>query len=117
MDILDENRRWITARLFRDSCVSVGGNFLKDLSVTGRDLRHTAIVDNSPQTFGYQLSNGIPIKSWFDDDHDRCLLDLLPFLERLATADDVRPLIAAEFQLQRRVDRARLGAVEPNPWQ
>jgi hypothetical protein len=31
----------------------------------------------------------VPVASWFDDPTDRVLLDLIPFFENLANADDV----------------------------
>lgn len=43
------------------------------------------------------MNNGIPIKSWFDDPSDCALITLLPFLESLVDADDVRPAIARKF--------------------
>nr|GFA63136.1 CTD small phosphatase-like protein 2 [Tanacetum cinerariifolium] len=47
--------------------------------------------------FRLQVNNGIPIKSWFDDPSDHALISLLPFLETLVDAEDVRPIIAKRF--------------------
>lgn len=106
LDIVDPKGEYIRHRVYRDSCVVWEGNYLKDLTVLGRDLAHTIIVDNSPQAFGFQLENGIPIESWYDDDNDVELLRLIPFLEQLSMVDDVRPHLGNKFGLRDLVDAA-----------
>lgn len=51
-----------------------------------------------------QVNNGIPIETWYDDEADEELLNLLPFLETLVDADDVRPIVERQFQLQQLID-------------
>ncbi|WOK96627.1 hypothetical protein Cni_G05334 [Canna indica] len=112
LNILDPGRKLLRHRVYRDSCVFIEGNYLKDLSILGRDLSHVVIVDNSPQAFGFQLDNGIPIVSWFDNPDDRELLTLLPFLESLVGANDVRPLISKKFNLREKVVAQRTKEAE-----
>ncbi|KAM7271787.1 hypothetical protein ACFE04_031001 [Oxalis oulophora] len=97
LNILDPEGKFISRRFYRESCIFPDGCCTKDLSLLGFDLTKVAIIDNSPQVFRYQKNNGIPIKSWYDDPTDYALLSMLPFLETLVEADDVRPIIAKKF--------------------
>lgn len=74
-------------RLFRESCYNHQGNYVKDLSQIGRDLKETIIIDNSPTSYIFHPQHAVPISSWFSDAHDNELLDLIPVLEDLATAN------------------------------
>lgn len=106
LDRIDPEKKYIKHRMFRESCLPVEGNYLKDLNVLGRDLSAAVLVDNSPHAFGYQIDNGIPIESWFDDPHDTELLKLEQFLRTLKGAQDVRPLVRAKFQTHRLINEA-----------
>jgi len=75
-------------RLFRDSCVGHGSQFVKDMSILGRPPEIAMILDNSPTSYMFQPEQAIPIESWFDDPEDRMLLQLLPILDELAECDN-----------------------------
>lgn len=92
--------------MYRESCLAVEGNFLKDLTVLGRDLSSAVLVDNSPHAFGYQVDNGIPIESWFDDPRDTELLKLERFLRTLQKAKDVRSVVRKKFQTYQLIEDA-----------
>ena len=109
LDRIDPEKRYIKHRMFRESCLQVEGNFLKDLNVLGRDLKKAVLVDNSPHAFGYQVENGIPIESWFsneDNPNDTELLKLERFLRTLHGTTDVRHAVRQEFQTFRLVEDA-----------
>ncbi|GAM29155.1 hypothetical protein SAMD00019534_123310, partial [Acytostelium subglobosum LB1] len=89
LDLLDPHHV-VHHRLFREACHPHKGNFVKDLSKIGRDLKSTIIVDNSPMSYLFHPENAIPIESWFDSDTDIQLLEMLPLLDSLIQVDDVR---------------------------
>ncbi|TRM69569.1 HAD-like domain-containing protein [Schizophyllum amplum] len=83
----------VTHRLFRESCYSHRGNYVKDLSQLGRPVADTIILDNSPASYIFHPNNAVPVSSWFNDPHDAELTDLVPFLADLTNVDDVRGIL------------------------
>jgi RNA polymerase II subunit A small phosphatase-like protein len=83
----------VTHRLFRESCLNHMGNYVKDLSQLGRDLKDVIIIDNSPASYVFHPAHAVPISSWFNDVHDTELLDLIPFLQDLADVEDVSAVL------------------------
>ncbi|KAI8967280.1 HAD-like domain-containing protein [Mycotypha africana] len=76
-------------RLFREACHPYNGSYIKDLSRLGRDLRHVIILDNTPASYSFHPCNAVPVSTWFNDQHDSELIDLIPFLEDLSKVDNV----------------------------
>ncbi|KAL2920375.1 Nuclear envelope morphology protein 1 [Polyrhizophydium stewartii] len=114
IDWLDGNRTIVSKRYFRQSCTARNGTFVKNLEIVESDLSQVCLIDNAPFSYGrrraaaemvemaetvgltggVQADNGIPIDTWIDDPHDEALLDLLPFLDALRFAEDVRSVLS-----------------------
>lgn len=119
-DKLDNNRKILPRRYFRQHCTLEYGAYSKDLSVVNRDLSRVFILDNSPIAYRSFPLNAIPsncfsfrekrkrnettfsiclVQSWFSDPSDTCLLSLLPFLDALRFCRDVRSVLAMNLHL------------------
>jgi len=83
--ILDDfdKYRYISHRLYRNSCRFRKGVYVKDLSRIGRDLSRTIIVDNIAENYELQADNGINIASWFNSYQDIELQKLEPILRMM----------------------------------
>ena len=85
--------------LFRSNCVPWRGHFLKDLRKLNRDLSRTVLVDNNAFCFLPQLGNGIPISSFFDNEHDLALNVLNQFLSSIELDANVTHKLVSAFNL------------------
>ena len=70
----------IMLRLYRQHTLN---NYLKDLSLLGRDINKTIIIDNFAKCFERQPENGIEISSWVGDENDTKLMGLVKPLASL----------------------------------
>ncbi|CAD5210924.1 unnamed protein product [Bursaphelenchus okinawaensis] len=93
-DKLDKGRGWLNRRYFRQHCTVDYSGYTKDLSAIHNDMGSIFILDNSPAAYRNFPHNAIPIKSWFSDPTDTCLLNLLPFLDALRFTSDVRSILS-----------------------
>ena len=80
-------------RLFRDSCTFKNGFFIKNLNNINRDLKDIIIVDNNPISFLFNTENGIEASSYFGEEDNYLIEELLPKLRILAKSEDVRDVI------------------------
>ncbi|GKT60131.1 hypothetical protein ColTof3_07470 [Colletotrichum tofieldiae] len=78
IDWLEAERKFFSARYYRQHCTFRQGAFIKDLSSVEPDLSKVMILDNS----------------WINDPTDNDLLHLVPLLEGLQYVSDVRALLA-----------------------
>ena len=96
LDKIEKDKKYFSGRLYREDNVIINNEFIKDISLLGRDIEKVIIVDNMIQNFRLQKENGILIK-WYcgDDESDNTLFNLKKLLFRIydEREDDVRNLL------------------------
>jgi len=82
LDYIDPHNEYFQHRLYRESCIKTTDNvYIKDLRVIKNiDMKDMILVDNAIYSFGFQLSNGIPIIPFKHDKTDNEFLFLKRFL-------------------------------------
>ena len=85
IETIEKNGKYFDYVLCRQHTIVVNNDFVKDISLIGRDLKKIIIVDNMPQNFRKQKENGIFIKPfWGEDCYDCALNNLGEILENIA---------------------------------
>ena len=113
IDQIDVNKN-IKYRLYRQHTSQNGPFLVKDLSLLGRDITKTIIIDNISDNFILQPENGIFISTWYDDMADTFLEEISPLLIEVAekkVPDVRRALRAYRDQILRQISN---GAKEPS---
>lgn len=95
-------------------------NHSQDLSYLNRDLKKVLVIDTDPHHVKHQPENAIILPKWTGDPSDQTLVQLIPFLEYLATMgfDDVREVlksfegtyIPSEFARREKIMREKFEA-------
>lgn len=91
VNYLDPKGEFIAGILDRSYCKEVNkGTFIKDLRIIkNREMKDIFLVDNMPHSFSTQMSNGIPIISWTNDQSDTELIYLADYLIEASFKDNL----------------------------
>ena len=94
IDCIEKKEKYFAYKLYRQHVTFIGGEYFKDLSKIGRDLRKVIVVDNMPQNFALQKENGICIRAFYGkcNEDNNILNELGDILERIRfdTKEDIR---------------------------
>ena len=95
INYLDPEEKYIKFKLYRNDCINIGDLVrVKDLKIFGEEnLDKIVILDNNIYSFSNQLSNGILINSFFNDENDDELSNVRKYLiDYIFPCDDVRKI-------------------------
>jgi len=91
-----DTKKVVTARLFREHCKRVGEDVIKDISLIGRHLKKTILIDDNPKNYLNLPKNSIPMHPWKGNGDDAELYNILPILrDEVKDCKDVRKILDA----------------------
>ncbi|KRX18035.1 CTD small phosphatase-like protein 2 [Trichinella nelsoni] len=99
--LVDPEHKYFSYFYYRPDCAQVDHEYLKDLSILGRDLSKTVIMDDNMMSFCCYIDNGILVEPWTGDEEDRELKTMIRFFHEIvdSNVEDVRPFLRERFQL------------------
>lgn len=97
INFIEKDQSYFKYRFYREHCVTYGNLFLKDLSIFGKPLNKTIIVDNNIFSFAHYLRNGVLISSYTNESDDLDLCSLIEYFKTLVSVDDVQVEIEGTF--------------------
>ena len=92
LNVIDP-RCQIRKRFYKENCQLVDGSYVKRIETVNCELGNTMLLDNNPECYRMDKSNAISITSWYGDDKDKELNNLIPFLDLMRTVEDVRSVL------------------------
>ena len=112
IDLIEKNKKYFIARLFREHATIKNNIYIKDLSNLGRDISKIIIVDDKETSFCLQKKNGILIKPFYgtfsEIKSDLILYDLFQILKKiiLEKSKDVRQGIEKyQFEIKQKISK------------
>jgi len=103
IDYIEKEKKYFSLRLYREHCIFIKpGLYIKDLRIfKNRDLKNIVLIDNSIFSFAHQLSNGILVTSFYNDEDDCFLINLKDYLMYcIENCDDVRIINQQQFKFE-----------------
>ena len=103
IDYIEKEKKYFSLRLYREHCIFIKpGLYIKDLRIfKNRDLKNIVLIDNSIFSFAHQLSNGILVTSFYNDDNDFFLYNLKEYLSYcIEDCKDVRIVNKEQFKFE-----------------
>ncbi|MCQ2816517.1 MAG: HAD family hydrolase [archaeon] len=93
LDLIENGEKLFDHKLYREHSSILDHDYIKDISLIGRELNKMIIVDNNLMSFRKQKENGILICPFYaQDSNDKVLLELESILIRMAkeNEEDIR---------------------------